>query len=1228
MWTREQEQAITKKGSNLLVSAAAGSGKTAVLVERIIRLILDENDPVDVDNLLVLTFTNAAALEMRERIRKALENKLKEEFSPRINWQLALISQAKIMTIHAFCLDIIRQYFYLLDLDPGFRVADETEVDLLSLEVLDDLLERFYAQNKEEAAYLSDVFGGERNDEPLLRLILRIYNFMKINPDPKKWLEEKIAWFNLPFENDFDLDELIWIKEIKKEVCFELNKAKDYLEMAYLLNKKPGGADKYEKHLDEELIFLKDLASLNQEKPFRKFQNAFKEISFKNLPRVKSTEVDEKIKIQVQEFRNSAKNIIKGLNEKYFLDEPQVHLEVFSKMAPFMKALGNLVEDFSSLYQQEKNLKGIVDFSDLEHYCLEILQKKEDGKIFPSEIALTLQSKFSQVLVDEYQDINPLQEAILNLVAKDCSNLFMVGDIKQSIYRFRLAEPKLFLEKYRTYPRLEDIGDNCKADIGCCVELSKNFRSRREILEAVNFIFQRIMSYEVGEMFYTKKVSLAYGAVYPESFVQKEDVELHLLNQKELKILSEDNDEGEENAEDLDKIRAEVILVANRIEELFKEDFKVYDLKLAKYRRLNCRDIVILLRTVKDWSLIFLEELSLRGIYAYADSVSGYYDTVEVETVLSLLKLIDNKRQDIPLAGVLRSFIGGLTAQDLAEIGISGEGYDFYDKIKFYLENGENLSLKKSLAKFRASLTGWRELAREGKVSSLIWDIYQKTGYYDYIGALPNGVQRQANLRLFKERAEQYEKNDFRGLFGFLRFIERLRENKDNTTLARTLTENENVVRIMSIHKSKGLEFPIVFLAGLGKKFNLKDLNQSVLLHQDLGIGCDYIDEKLRIKYPTLAKLAIKNRLRSETLAEEMRILYVAMTRAKEKLILVGSARNLDKKIDSWIYGNNGKMLLSFTKTATAESFLDWIGMALAGHPDGALIFTKGQEPSVGLVIDEDNSSRWLIKIHEGINLRAFSLNNLKDQGWLEELTKISPLPEIERRLSFKPFQGLARIPAKLSVSELKKRKLEVEEDFLSYFEDKKENEEEKIYDFPWLYSSMEKTKAKPSSSEFGIIVHTVLQHLEIAPNLKKEDLILQVQKMQSQEILTPLEAKEVKYSLILNFLKSDLGQRLAKSKAIYREIPFSFNLPVKEIYEELDGMEQESILIQGAIDCLFREDDGLILLDYKTGKKQNQEMDFAQMKLYIRAIENITKEKIKEAYVYYLRLGLSRKVN
>ncbi|XEC96808.1 helicase-exonuclease AddAB subunit AddA [Paenibacillus tarimensis] len=1277
-WTDEQWHAVVAGGRDILVAAAAGSGKTAVLVERIIRKIsLD----TDVDRLLVATFTKAAAAEMKERIRIALEKAL--DLSPdsdHLRRQLALMGRASVTTLHSFCLDVIRRYYPLIGLDPGFRIANETEAELLRFDVLDELFEQHYtaAEQGEEPTDLSvgepssfvrlaDDFGGERGDEPLYKLVLQLYDFSRSHPWPDEWLRETAAAFRVSTAEHLGGTE--WAVSLGADVRLALGGARTMLEQALDLTRMPAGPNAYAETFANDLEMVTSLIETVDTRPWLNWHEAFQTVSFGKLKPMRGDSCDKALQEEAKTLRDRAKTIVTDLADELFRRPPEQFLSELRELAPQMETLAGVVIEFAARYEAAKRKRGLLDFGDLEHYCLRILRDPSSTPqaAVPSQAAKEYQKQFDEILLDEYQDTNMVQEAIVSLLARPgAGNRFMVGDVKQSIYRFRLAEPNLFLHKYKTFT---GEGGN-----GLRIDLARNFRSRAEVVDGVNGVFRCIMREAVAEMDYDRSAELVCGAPFPAAENEREkriySVELALLDRggaeepgDEAAGDAEENGEGSggneaADAADLQTAQLEARWIAEQIRRLFSNDngepFRVYDIKLGISRPLAWRDIVILLRATQSWAPIIIEELQSYGIPAYAELNSGYFDATEVEVMLSLLRVIDNPYQDIPLAGVLRSPIFGLNAEELALIRVNAGKGSFYDAV---MQASEDMllsdGLRTKLGCFLEQLNRWREKARQGSLSELLWNIYRETGYYDLAGGMPGGVQRQANLRALQDRAKQYEATSFRGLFRFLRFIDRMRDSGGDLGTARALGEQENVVRIMSIHKSKGLEFPVVFVAGLGKRFNLQDLNGSFLMHKQLGFGPRFIDPELRVAYPTLPYLAIRRRMRMEMLAEEMRILYVAMTRPKEKLFLVGTVPDAQRLLDGRSSAKDGT--LPEFSLASARRYMDWLLPLAPQGIEGEQEKIRSEEAETALsdwqfgvtpaawfvreaaaAAEEDPQAE---KKRDEILAEMISLNLITVEEGAEEQE------EIDRRLSWRyPYAEASSIAAKTSVTEMKRlRPVYEEEDALP-----KEEWERQTNRNP---SSVRGSRSGPASgtlrlrrprfmedisftaAERGTISHLVMQHVPLGPEIPdRGTLAATVRHMVERSLLRPEQAEAVDLEAVHSFFSGELGLRLCKASWVRREVPFSCTLPAGRVHgvSAAGGAQEEPVLIQGVIDCLFEDEQGLVLLDYKTDRIAAQRWEEAaerhrfQLELYAEAVGGILGRKIDECYVFFFDGAMS----
>ncbi len=1274
MWTNEQMYAITARNSRILVSAAAGAGKTAVLVERIIRMITDPDDPVDIDSLLVVTFTNAAAAEMKERIASSLSEALeKAPGCTDIKRQMILINRAAITTIHSFCLEVIRDNFQHIGIDPDFRIADETEAELLKIEVLDRFFDDIYEEEDptKKSLYedLLECYGGNRSDKGIMELVLQVYNFIQSCPWPDEWLAASAGKFSLKFpslasesDDDFSLTE--YGRIIIADILLELGEFKERLAEAIEIIKGPLGPSRYLEVFQEDLSNLSSLTCLEK---WDEFYNAFQKYDFGRLPGA-GKDSDQTAKDYVRKIRDEVKSGIDRMRSELFHSDSPGIQRGLDRLFPLMGFLGELVSEFGKRYEKKKESRAIADFNDLEHWCLAILSEKgKNGEITPSEIAADYSRKYREILVDEYQDSNLVQEYIIRLIAG--RGIFMVGDVKQSIYKFRQARPELFLEKYRSYSDLPS-SESRK------ILLHRNFRSRSEIINAVNLVFSKIMSERAGEIEYNGKEALEAGAIFGDDPVNAAEikaggnVEICLVQTQEASD-HEDPDETEAAAElkySPDRIQCEAAVAASIITELKVGGFCIYDRKADRYRKLEYRDIVILMRATKNWAEIYLSELASRGIPVYADIGTGFFKTPEVQVVLSILQIIDNPIQDIPLLSVLRSPVYGFTSDDLADVRLADPKADLYhalltaagrQTVKGKLEETDGLfpetgnQLAGKVQKFLDDLDGWRSMAHYLPTDKLVWRLYEDTGYLALVGAMPEGRQKQANLEILFERARQFEETSFKGLFNFITFIDRLKSGKGDMGSARILGENENTVRIMSIHKSKGLEFPVVILAGCGRKFNRQDMAKKVLLHQELGYGPDIIDHVRRITYPSAPKLAILIKSELESVSEEMRILYVAMTRAREKLIITGTVGNAAGALSKWngMAGRahnsvEGSLRLLPYDICKAGCYLDWLFPALmAERAGGAVERTSGISPVIRNEYKMPEGWELKVCLKEDIHPAGRSTAGKSDsnngvpmrlESIMKKLQQEDPgnmaTCEVERRLGWEyPFKPLSFIPSKYTVTELKRQYDPLfSGDDMQY----------KVLRKKPLF--MEPIRGL-SPAEKGTIMHFVMQHLDFADN----DITSQLNKMAERELLTGTQMEEMvnEAQKIRQFLDSDLVLRIRKAKQSFREVPFNLQIPCREIlktgiYDESsaallprDIQGDDLILLQGVIDCYFEEGDSLVLVDYKTDSISGVIEEVAviirdryklQLDYYSRALETLTGKKVKERYIYLFSAGIA----
>ena len=1226
-WTDDQWKAIMAKNRDILVAAAAGSGKTAVLVERIIQKVLSADDPVNVDELLVVTFTNASAAEMRHRIGEALEKAIQSDPQSRhLRKQLSLLNKASISTLHSFCLEVIRRYYYLIDIDPGFRIADETEAQLLRDEVMDELFEEEYGKKDNDAFFkLVDAFTSDRSDASLMEIVRFIYDFSMSNPLPEKYLQSIVEMYETDPEEG--VDDLPFVSALLYDIELQLFNASELIEKALEMSKLPGGPAPRAVNYMDDLQLINTLSAAKKDS-WQTLYNAMQTISFSTAKQCRGDDFNKELVEEAGKLRDKAKKIINGLKDELFSRRPESFLRDMTEMRPLIETLVSLVKSFALRFSEAKRERGLVDFADLEHYCLAILAEdvSESGDFLPSEAAIFYRNHFREVLVDEYQDTNMVQETVLKLVAKgqnEPGNLFMVGDVKQSIYRFRLAEPNLFLGKYNKF-------DSDGNTLGLRIDLSRNFRSRKEVLDGTNYIFKQIMGVNVGEIEYDESAELKLGASYPEENIP---VELMLI---------ERNDAGEDSASqgedsayesefdrvELEQSQLEAKALAQKIKELIENKTPVFNSKTKTNRPLMYKDVVILLRSM-TWAPQIMEEFKQQGIPIYANLSTGYFEATEIAIMMSLLRVIDNPYQDIPVASVLRSPIVGLNEEELAQLRIYNKRGSYWEAVEAYTRSSSpdiNSDLQDRLALFSEMLGNWRAMARQGSLSELIWQLYRDTQFYDFAGGLPGGKQRQANLRALYDRARQYEETSFRGLFRFLRFIERMMERGDDLGAARALGEQEDVVRLMTIHSSKGLEFPVVFIAGLSRQFNQMDIRKSYLIDKEFGFAAKYVDPVKRISYPSLPQIAFKRKKRMEMLAEEMRVLYVALTRAKERLYMIASIKDIEKKLEQWkAASSHPEWLLKDYERAGASSYLDWVGPTLFRHQDCGDGLTN-------LIPEEISAHPSLWKINRLNAEELVSKEELEEEEQdkfleLVEQGKGVPIESQEAQQVFNmlsweySFKDAATHRSKQSVSEMKRHREIADEnsgtDLLRKFKKTHLNRPRFM---------QEKTI---TPAERGTALHMVMQHVDFSKPVTIPVLQELLSSMVKDELLTDEQLQVIEPELIIQFFNSELGHRLQKAKYIKREIPFTMSLPAKEVYMDWKE-ENESIFVQGVIDCVFEDEQGLVLLDYKSdtihgrykgGFEQARPLIEnrykMQIDLYTKALEQIWKRKVDERYLF-----------
>ena len=1220
-WTNEQLQAIQEKDSNILVAAAAGSGKTAVLVERIIHKIIDEK--MDIDKILVVTFTNAAASEMRERILEAIYKKLEENpENVHLQRQIILLNKASICTIHSFCLDVIHNHFYEIDLPSNFKIADTAEIDLLKQEVLDDLFEQKYTENDKDFIELLENYTNYRGDEALQELVLKIYKFIQSSPFPIKWLQEKLELLKIEYK---DISQTIWGKLIIQAVEDDIQESIMQLETVKSKMALYPEMTKFYQKICEDLIILKDLQNYNSwDELYIKLLN----FNFSKWPVDKKVTND--LKEDSKEIRDKVKKHIKEKTAKLLSCSQEQAVKDLKIITPILEKLANLVTEFTKNFAEKKKEKNCIDFNDIEHFALKILLDENNN---PTEVAKKYKEKFEEIAIDEYQDSNLVQEAILTSISKG-NNIFMVGDVKQSIYKFRQARPELFLQKYDEYKNKEEKTqeDNLK------IQLFRNFRSRQNILNITNLVFESIMSKELGDINYNENEYLNYGANYPEPEEIKNYAgiaELDIIDLKEDESITAF--EGEEDEEEQERVEDDVLeakFVANKIQELLNSDYMVFDKKQG-YRTIRPKDIVILLRATSNLSPIYEKELSDLELPVFSDTSGTYLDTVEIQTILSVLKIIDNPLQDIPLVVVLRSSICNFTDNDLITIRLTDRNCNFYEaliKTRIICDG----DLKNKIESFLEKLEKWKSISQYMPLDEFIWQIYLDTGYYQYVGLLPNGAMRQANLKTLFEKAKQYEKASFKGLFNFIQFIDKLKKQNGDLASAKLIGENEDVIRIMSIHKSKGLEFPVVFLCNSHKKFNMQDLNDNILLHQDIGFGPTIMDTTRKIKYSSIAKDAIKLKMKQETLSEEQRILYVALTRAKEKLYITGRSKDFTKYVQDKnkvleMYESE-KIKLDAKLMKKANSYLDWI-MYVYLFNQGRTITLKGESYKLSDIITLNVSNKKdLLKalakeeVVEQIDLKEKIEQILKNKSDEENKKSEQALEEL---LEWKyDYIVDTTLPTKSSVTKIKQEKIKLEE-ILKGIES-----EEVEYKKSYTPKFMQEDK-KISNAEKGTLVHLCIQRLDERKDYELKDIQNMILNLVEKEIITQNEADAIDVNLIYQYTKSQLFEELRQAKEVHKEQPFYINIPAKDVVSEAEN-SKKNILVQGIIDLYYIDkNDNLVLIDFKTDYISNEpnakekilDKYRVQLEIYKTALEQALGRKVNKTAIclvkdeYYLEI-------
>lgn len=1311
-WTKEQEDAMNVRGCDLLVSAAAGSGKTAVLVERIIRRVLDAEQPTDIDRLLVVTFTKAAAAEMRERVAKAIEARMEKELdSAWLHRQYTLVHHAQITTIDSFCLYVVKNYFQCIGLAPGFRVGDPAELSLIMEDVLGDVLEQWYTKEDEAFLAFADDYASAKSDAPIADMVRRLYDFAQSYP----WSEAWLAGISQPYEPPQLTAEALgrddsWLSALKAYIHSVIGGERDRLKLARKLCLEPDGPDMYLENIErlieqvERLLELRDYDALGI---------ALAGIDFGRLAARRGFSGDKEAQELVKSLRTKVKAELGKLHKKYFALPLAAQLSDLEALGERVRVLSELTLDYAHAYRTKKEELGLLDFSDIEHMALRILVDETTKE--PTQVAREFQALFEEVMIDEYQDSNYVQEAILSAVAGGGGrrNRFMVGDVKQSIYRFRLARPELFMEKYDTYTgddALEE-GSTCAQDgapgvAGACAQgsapaadapgenglsgahdasrrggapgrkicLRQNFRSRPQVLGSVNSLFYRIMKRDVGGVDYDDEAALRVGAQFPTAEEQS----------FQTRILLAEADPEAQSESGADSARAlEAALIAEEICRVM-ETQRVSD-GAGGFRPVHYSDIVILLRSPGSWGDELTERLAERGIPSHRMSQTGYFSATEVQAVLALCQVIDNPLQDIPLAALLRSLFFGFSSEELARIRVSGERYFFFERLSDYAKNGADDALKEKAARFLESLSDFRERARHLSVHDLLDQILRETGYLNLVRALPAGERRLANVEMLLQQAVSFERTSYRGLFSFIRYMQKLQKYEVDFGEADVAGESEDVVRIMSIHKSKGLEFPVVFVSGLGRRFNKRDSTDAMILDSTFGVGLSLVERKKHRKRTTLLKEMIAAHIAGDNIGEELRVLYVALTRAKEQLILTGTLKGVEAALSR--YEQEAGADATFLDRREAGCYLDWILPGAYAQLPGAAVRSCAD---VGVSNDpcgepgEIARARWSIETCAADDFRLSDTLQraecyVEKEQLLESLSTVDGalVEAIDERLrAAYPHEAEVSMRTKISVSEIKHRNMILEpgdEEALAWYA-KEEQEDSYVPLFareeqegragqiepaapkevdaaaegsisrqdvpePLLAGNCGSAQPAPAvragsgihpGALRGTAMHRFMECIDygaLAENRTYEEVVRQLESLSAQGRIDGASAALIDEKRVWRFLQSGLADRIMQAHnngTLYREQPFVMGLPAREADPDMDS--DELVLVQGIIDLFFEEDGALVLLDYKTDavKDAGQLIDRyrTQMELYARALAAATGKAVKERLIYSFKLG------
>lgn len=1176
-WTPEQTEAIETRGGNILVAAAAGSGKTAVLVERVIRMICDTKNPVPVDKLLVLTFTDAAAGEMKRKIADAIDLKLAE--NPEDEWlreQSIKVNSACISTIHSFCSRIIANNAHLTDLPSDYTLIDETENEILCSNALDEVLEAYYKRIDKKHGFRELVLGsGVQSDRNLREMIIKIYNFSQSLAYPKRWFRRVCSDMYCGIETREDLAGSAWFEPIKRELCslaYNLSDAIRHLVELTVSAELPRDNPHYIYYHDLKYAFcdVYDNIDTNTAEGFDALCRLLNEFSLPKAPRASKAVADIKSELDFYRKEITEASLASAKSLLAAFDDDSLHR--LTKSAPTVRTLCNIVRMTERVHRRLKRERSAIDFSDLEHEMLKLLCGTHGNE---TPLCVRLRENYCEILVDEFQDTNALQFEIFSHLSKADGNLFMVGDVKQSIYKFRNADPSIFLRLYKDYGSGRG---------GRLIRLFKNFRSRREVIDSVNHIFSAVMSERVGGIDYTEDEYLIPGAVYEDGGDYRTEI---IIND------ASDISENPITHVKIEPHDLESAYAAARIKRLVTGgELCVTDKDSGRLRPVRYGDIAVLSAGWDD-CLCMEEALSNEGISAFCEKSSHYLDSIEVATVLAFLQIIDNPIQDIPLLAVLRSPLFGFSANELAEIRTAAEGR-YYFALTAAAENTPKA------AEFLEVLNNLRNCSKYMGVDELVWKICYELDYISIVGSMEDGGIRKANLKLLLKRCSDFEQGVLTGLFNFIKYIEKLREGEKDLSPAAAAADSADTVTVMTIHKSKGLEFPVVLLFGLDRRINTQDASNRIIWDAELGLGMDFVDTRQRILYRMPEKELISAEIRRGLYAERMRLLYVAMTRAKEKLIISASQGARYSEWKKAVFNPDGTMHPAMVEKMS--SMRDWIWGSVMNHPDGKPLREFGER--LDLVPSCKTDASYTVYLADAEAEAETSTNTVYTANTAEAAENTDALCEMLDYVY--PFSEEGRLPVKISVSELKRRQMP-EEDFSAGLIKAERG---------LIYSTDE-----ISAAERGTVTHYVMQHIDISRTDSAEAVTEQIDAMAAGGMITEAQRLAVNDSAIFGFFDSDLGKRLKAARQFEREFDFYMQVSAEEIGSRADG----KVLVQGIADCFFEEDGELVLIDYKTDRVSSEkcaaraEMYRVQMNYYSKGLSDVLGKRVKERYIYFL---------